>query len=233
MRVLVSLTLLAVLAGAFLWERHAITTLRARNEALRAQGDEARQLAEDTRDLESLRASAASAGQRRDNTELLRLRNDIRQLRAQQQEVEKLRAANQRVAAEIQAGKFSPRRLSDQPGAVPREKWAFAGFATPEAAVQSFFAALSTGDPEQFLRCAGPQGAERMRREMLKDPERFRKDFAEELGKMGKVSAFRITDTRVRNDDPDRLEILVQVVAEGEAMPLPLRRIGNEWKFED
>ena len=115
------MALLGLMAVAFFWERSAMVGLRAQNESLRAENAEAGQLAGENRELEGLRAAAGTT-KRTDRTELLRLRNEVRRLRVQQQEVEKLREANQRVAEEIKAGKFTPRRLADMEGAVPREE---------------------------------------------------------------------------------------------------------------
>jgi hypothetical protein len=202
--------------------------LRSQNESLRAENLDAGQPAAENRELPGLRAAAGPANQS-DRTELLRLRNEVRRLRAQQQEAEKLRAANQRAAEEIKNGKFNPRRLADIEGAVPREKWTFAGFATPEATVQSFFVAITSGDIEQVMRCMPVQDADNIRQQMAQDPASFRKDFFGGLDKFGKLTAFRITGTRSTEDD--RMEVLVQVVADGESMPLPLHRVGNEWKL--
>src|SRR5262249_25402593 len=135
----------------------------------------------------------------------------------------------QGAAEETKPGKFTPRRLADMQGAVPREKWSFAGFATPETTVQTFFAAIASGDPEQIIRCLPPRDAERMRQEMARDPQGSGKNFLAELDRMGKVSAFRITGTR--NIDESHSEVLVQVVADGESMPLPIQRVGDEWKL--
>jgi len=229
-KALFAIALLGLLAAACFWERNAMNGLRAQNDSLRPESVEAGQLADENRDLPGLRA-AASPTNRIDRAELLRLRNEVRRLRAQQQEAEKLRAANQRAAEEIKSGKFTPRRLADMEGAVPREKWTFAGFATPEATVQSFLAAIASGDPEQVMRCLPAEETERMKQQMAKDPESFRKEFLGGLDKFGKLTAFRITGTR--SIDDDRMEILVQVVADGESMPLPLRRVGTEWKLGD
>jgi len=230
MKTLLAIALLGLVAAAVFWERNAMDGLRAQNESLRAEKLEAGQLADENRDLPGLRATAGTA-QRSDRTELLRLRNEVRRLRAQQQEAEKLRAANQRVAEEIRSAKFTPRRLADVEGAVPCEKWTFAGFATPEATVQSFLAAIASGDIEQVMRCMPAEESERMKQQLAKDPESFRKEFLGGMEKFGKLTAFRITGRR--SIDDDRMEVLVQVVADGESMPLPLHRVGNEWKLGD
>ena len=231
MKTIFAILVLAILGAAFAWERKAIVTLRAQNESMRADKLEAERLANENRDLPKLRAGQPATVEQGGNAELLRLRNEVRQLRAQQQEMVKLRAANQRAAEELKSGKFTPRRLVDMEGAVPREKWSFAGFATPEATVENFFAAIATADPEQIMRCMTPEGAEGLRQQMAKDPEGMRKEFEEQFGKLGKVSGFRITGTRRKGDD--KMEVLVQVVADGQSMPLQLRRVDNEWKFGD
>ena len=231
MKTIAAILVLAILGAVFAWERKASATLRAQNNSMRTDKLEADRLASENRDLPSLRAAQPAAVERGGNAELLRLRNEVGQLRAQQPEIERLRAANQRAAEDLASGKFTPRRLADMEGAVPREKWSFAGFATPEATVQNFFAALATGDPEQIMRCMAPEAAEGFRKQMAKDPEGMRKEFDEEFGKLGKVSGFRITGTRSKG--VDKMEVLVQVVADGQSMPLPLRRVENEWKLGD
>lgn len=232
MKAILALVAAGLFAAAFFWEQSQLLQLRSGNETLGAQKLEADRLAAENLELPKLRAEAGSP-KPSDHTELLRLRNQVGKLRAQQQEVKKLRAANERLAEEIKAGKFAPRRLADMEGAVPREKWAFAGFATPEASVQSFLAAAVSGDPEQFLRCMTPEDAQRVRTESAKDPDGFRKQFEQEFGKLGKLSAFRITGVQPKGEDGGRVEVRVQVVVDGESMPLPLKRIGGEWKLGD
>ncbi len=230
MKTLFALIMVGLLAAGFFWERSASDRLRIENESLRAEKLEADQLAAENRDLPELRAAAGATKRSDDRTELLRLRNEVRRLRAQQQEAEKLRAANQRVAEEITSGKFTPRRLADLEGAVPREKWTFAGFATPEATAQSFFAGLASGEPEQFLNCLTPNLAAKMRAEMVKDPERKQEEFKKGIAQMANLSAFRIAQQRLRS--PDTVVLDIQMTVDGERMPMPLRRVGNEWKID-
>jgi len=227
MKVLCAILVLAIFGVLVAWERKAIATLSVENNALRAEKLEAEQLAGENRELPNPRQSAGV--DRGANVELLRLRNEVRQLRAQQAELEKLRAANQHLAEELKSGHFTPRRLTDMEGAVPREKWTFAGFTTPEAALQSFFAGMAAGDPEQLILCMAPQAALDFRKQLADDPEKVRKEFAEEFGKLSQASGFRITGTRNLGDN--KIELKVQVAADGQSMPLPLIRIGEEWKI--
>ena len=230
MKTLFAITLLGLLAAAFVWERSAMETLRAQNEPLRADKLETERLVDENRELPTLRAAAVPPAGQTDHTELLRLRNEVRQLRGQQQEAGKLRAANQRAAEELKAGKFTPRRLADMEGFIPREHWADAGFATPEAAVQSFFAAMISTDPEQVIRCAAPEVAEEMRKDVARDLENFWRNLQDELGKVSKVAGLRITG-RSKTDE-NRIVISVQLSADGESHGFPVRRYGNEWKLD-
>lgn len=231
MKPLLALVLIAVLAAAFLWERSASQQLRADNASLRADQEETDRLAAENQELTALRATPVEPLSAADRSELLRLRNEVRRLRGQRGELDKLRAANQRAAAELKDGKFTPRRLADEPGAVPRDKWVPAGFATPEAAVQSFFAAVVSSDPNQLLACGTPKFAEMMKKEMAKDPEKFRQEFQLEMGKLTTASAFRIVELKPRGNGG--MEARVQFTINGEAMPLPLQQIGNEWRLGD
>ena len=231
MKLILVIPLFGMLAVAFLWERTSIARLRVENESLRVEKLEADHLAEENRDLPKLRAAVAGASaERGPSTELLRLRNEVRRLRGQQPEIARLRAENERIRSELNSGKFNPRRLADLEGFIPRENWASAGFATPEAAAQSFFAAIASGDLEQLLRCASPEAAKDLRQQIQEDPEQFQREQREELGRFAKVSGFRVAERRQLADD--RIVLSLQFSAEGEAMPLPLRRVGSEWKID-
>ena len=233
MKTIFTLLALSVLIVASFWERNSIGILRAHNEALRAEKLEIDRLAAENSDLPKVRIGASSVPGV-NNAEVLRLRNEVRTLRAQQPEIAKLRAANQRIAEEIKTGKFTPRRLMEMEGTVSRKQWVFAGFATPEAAVQSFVAAVASDDPAQIMRCASPTEAEGMKKTLEQHPQRFGEKSLGDLHTLGSLAAFRITFSRSLNDD--RIEVFIQGIADDERMPppqaLPLRRVGNEWKFE-
>jgi hypothetical protein len=237
MKTILALGLCGFLAGVFFWERTATSTLRQQNETLRTDKLEAEKLAAENRELPQWRSTPPVTDEQGSPTDLLRLRNEVRQLRSLRQEAEKLQAANERVATEIKSGQFTPRRLVDMEGAVPREKWIFAGFATPEAAVQSFIVALAAGDFEQIIRCLPPPEMESMRKAMIEQPEQFRKelgqDFMGGLNQFSKLSAFRITGVRVE-EEGERAVVDVQFTAEGAPVPFQLSRYDHDgWKLRD
>src|SRR5882672_5558170 len=113
MKVILVIVLLAAFCTAFFWERSSIGRLREENQSLGAQKIETARLAAENRDLPKLRAAAPAPAERGAGGELLRLRNEVRRLREQQPEVTRLRVDNERMATEINSGKFSPRRLAD------------------------------------------------------------------------------------------------------------------------
>src|SRR5688572_13477447 len=130
------LTCLVVLG----WQRSVRAGLRAKNEMLLASTAEVETLLAQNRELTN------SSGFVRDDVdtasaELPLLRNEVRQLREQQQLSEKLRAENERLRADAESG-ASPARFSEKEGYLSREAWTNAGMGTPEAVVQTFFQAL-------------------------------------------------------------------------------------------
>jgi len=233
MKAILGIVLFGAVVVAAVWERNSIGKLRAENEALRAERLEADQLANENRELPELRTAAGATVAEENagpSTELLRLRGEVSRLRAQTQDSSKLRGENERIAAEIASGKFAPRRLANMEGFLPREQWESAGLATPEAAVQSYFAAMVSANVDLLLRCLTPENAEPMRRLFQEDPVRFRTDQKQTAQVFGKAAGLRVTGQQQISEDSISLQ--VQFAADGTTMPMTLRRVGNEWKFD-
>ena len=110
MKSLLAIATLALLIATGWWERTQTDRLRANNEALRADQREVERLAAEKREQPKLSAAPSEPEPQGGKTELLRLRNEVRQVRAQQLEADELRSGNQRVAEEIKSGRFTPRR---------------------------------------------------------------------------------------------------------------------------
>jgi hypothetical protein len=228
MKTLPALVVLVAAAFVMVWQQNAHRSLRLENETLRTERLEAERLAIENRDLPKVQAASAAGIEPGTATELLRLRNEVGLLRRQQPEITRLQAENQGIATELASGKLTARRLADMDGFMPRANWASVGFATPEAAAQSVFAGITSGDVEQFIRCFDPQTGDELRQRMGDEPEGMQRELAETANQFGKVTGLRIVERRQEADDQVTLKL--QFSAEGQAITLRLRRAGNEWK---
>jgi hypothetical protein len=227
-KILPAVSVLVAAAFVITWQRNHNRTLRLENQTFNAERLEAERLMIENRDLPKLRAASAAAVEPGTATELLRLRNEVGSLRRQQPEITRLRGENERLATELASGKFMVRRLADMDGFMPREKWANAGFATPEAAAQSVFAGLTSGDVGQFIRCFDAETAEQLRQQVGNAPEEMQQQVAETANQFGKVTGLRIVERR--QEAEDQVTLKLQFSAEGQAITLRLRRAGIEWK---
>ena len=218
----------AVVAAAVQWNSAA--KLRRENEELASASREVEQLARENADILRLRAENAEVEKLRAETrDLLKLRNEVRQLRDEKPELEKLRAENQRIAAQIKSNSVPRPKLSDMPGFVAKETWVDAGFATPEATVRTFIWAMSQGNVSRLIACFPPDSPE-ARGFIDPDTGKPRENVLEEMKQMTNIKGFRVS-TR-KEVSADEVMLGVQVSTGGEIMPLPLRRVGQEWKLD-
>jgi RNA polymerase sigma factor (sigma-70 family) len=110
--------------------------------------------------------------------------------------------------------------------------FSFAGYATPEAAFQSFLWALSTGNLEKALAFCSPEQTERIRKKLKgKSDDEIRRGLVAWANSM---VGYQLTKKEIISDDEVRLLLLVQ--------PYPghpnvgndlqvMQKIGNEWKY--
>lgn len=142
---------LTVTIGAGLFEAHQAANARAAEHQTQAAQSS---LNEQVRQLQARLASAtnqfaealAENARSRSNSipaELLKLRGDMAVLSRQKDELQKMIASLQN-AADTNQRKY-------QTNSIPRESWGFAGFDTPEAAVQSTLWAKSSGNESLWL----------------------------------------------------------------------------------
>src|SRR4051812_19363280 len=107
------------------------------------------------------------------NHDLLRLRNEVRLLRSQMAELDQARAENLRIRKAMEAAQ-NPAAAPVKPaeGFIGKEMLADLGFDTPEAAAQTFFAALRDGNVKRMLESASPNFKKRQGFDRL-PPEQF------------------------------------------------------------
>ena len=216
MRAILAIGLIALTAGL------AVQTLRlrqaiAKNQQLEGQIAELRSVAA-TADA-SRRAANPSGGE--DRTELLRLRNQVAQLRAATNEVHELRAGIQHSPASSRA---------TQPAAefVPRESWTFVGYATPEAACQSMFFAMSQRDQNAFVDALSPEEAARHSEQFADKQEQIAEKWSRQTEKIMKITGYRILE---RNElSPEEMVLVIYAGKQG-LLPMQMKKVGDQWKF--
>ncbi len=229
-RLLLNCLLAAALAGA-LYEWQTVSRLRTENARLRAEARAqeaveakmAGSLSQLQREIKRLSAEAS---------EIHKLRNEVGQLRRGSNELTRLRLENLQLRDVLKtAGAVSA--LSVAPGSAseelyfPKENWAFAGYATPEAALQSTIWAVSRGDFKTMLASVTPEERVKVEKEIEnKAPEQIT---AEGKREMDKITGFRILDQKALSET----EVIINFFFEGEnhAQKMLMKRIGAEWKM--
>lgn len=242
---IITLALAACILVAFTWQRKALSQLRQQNETLLQTNEEALRLALENEQLPKLRAANTGLQTGVDSSDLLRLRNEVRQLRAHRPELDRLRVENERLAAEINSGIAAPQKLSELEGFVAKESWSNAGFDTPEATVQTFFWAIREGDLARMAECM-PPNRQYLLRLMDQGNEQERERTLREFQGLTQGSGFRIVNrteeqglmTRAGQSIaegtpvPVKVTLGLQAAAGGAVIPLQLTREHDGWKVK-
>jgi len=210
-------------------QRRAISQTRAANETLRERNATAPAIipAESSHgsseEIEALQTA---------NRDLPKLRNEVRKLREEKRELEKLQTENERLAASLKASpKSSAPPLSEAEGFVLKQTWSKAGFATPEATVQTFFWAIANKDVTALAECVTGDARKSMEEELQRSAAGGGKPFEEHFGPLAKMQGFRIAEKKQLSDD--KVELSIQAAAGGRAMPMRLQLANGEWKLAD
>ena len=221
--------LLAALIAVGVWERRSIASLRAENAALSEQQSAARALADENAALAKRLGEAPAPGPEVNKSELLRLRNDVRRLRAAQADLARIRTDNERLSAELKSGRVRPQRLADQPGYVARESWANLGAATPEDALQTFFSAMRDANVELMLGLVGEGEGRTMREEYRKNPAKMREELARDALKNFPATGYVVAGREDLGGEKIRLK--VRFAAQSEPMDFEFQREGGAWRM--
>jgi hypothetical protein len=177
-------------------------------------------------ELERLRAEAR---------EVHKLRNEVSQLRAGVKEADQLRAENQQLRAVGRSRQAAPgasvaaaSAVASQEGFYAKENWAFIGYATPEAALQSVIWAMREGDTRTLLASVTAEEMARMQKEWGDKSEA--QVSADAKRGTDKISGIRILESRTLSDD----EVVLSIYAAGgedKVQKISMKRSGAEWKM--
>lgn len=228
---IIAVCLLAAAVGAAWVQRNSIAALREKNVELRQQAAKAERAARENRGAPQHIDDQEVQSLVEATKELPKLRNEVRQLRQQKPEIDRLRSENGQLAAQISSGANRP-KLAQMEGYVAKEQWAQAGFATPEATIQSFFWAIANQDPAYIVQCMAPKMQREYERQFAgKSPEEQKQALGEGMGPLSRMGGYRIAETEHVSDS--KVIIGVEAAAGGHVLKIPLERIGNEWKLNE
>jgi hypothetical protein len=202
--------------------------LRAENDSLRKQTEQLAQVQADYDRLSNSLAEAASSQKLASNqlSELLRLRGEVSGLRGQTNEIKKLEADNQRLRSSLatRSAAKSGAQTASAEETVPKESWAFVGYADPESAFQSMVWAMSHSDVKTFLASLSPDAPD------LRDSQGKSEDeIAAKIKEFGGVTAFKIIDNQPVS--PDEVILTVYAFGVNESARFRFQRFGSDWKF--
>ena len=159
--------------------------------------------------------------------ELLRLRAEAGRLRRENREV---RAA---LSTPDNASGSKTSSEADAPEEHPRESWTFAGRATPEAALESYYWAISNGDLGTLQAAMSPEGWKQLQDELKEEQEAQREtgaDVAAVFSKhFSKLKGFHI----LSRDTISETDVSFKVAYSGMAGATShrFRKVGDEWKM--
>ena len=220
------------LAAGIVVQSMRVSKLKTQNEVLRQQLAELQAQADQLSSQASRPAAPATSDE--DRSELLRLRNQAAQLKQATNELQRMRTQVQQLQTANQQMRATPappapdtNAAAVATGPVPRESWAFAGYATPEATLQSAIFAMSQGDYQTFLASMSPEEAARMQKSFEgKTPEQVAEEGRRETAN---TRSFQIMGKQELA--PDRVVLNVFVAGEDRMQRITMQKIGEEWKW--
>jgi hypothetical protein len=222
-------------AAAFVGWRNA-SLRQAENEALRAELQGAKEQGAAAMAADSAQRDEELKRLRAEAQEVVKLRGEVTQLRSGAKEAEKWRAENDRLRAENQQLRSSPAATpaaapAPPPVAAkdqfPKENWAFAGYATPDAALVSAIWAMKEGNPKTYLDSLSPDEQARMAKVWENKSEA--EVAAKHQQDVSQITGFRILDRQPVSSE----EVVMNVYIEGanRVEKVSMKRLGEEWRF--
>ena len=206
------------------------------NQRLRRDNDALRGVIAELKQSQDSREPAATddASTKEQLAELLRLRGEVTQLRGQTNQIAVLAETNKKLLSsvkELESSRTNSSTKKSPPDALPqdihpRETWAYRGFGTPDATMESVLSAMIGGDKATCLAGFIPE----MQTEIDKD---F--DSAVADARADDKAEFRILDRQALSDDEMVLNVYMSRKdahgnIEEHSEKTVFDRIGGEWK---
>ncbi|HMJ91119.1 MAG TPA: hypothetical protein VK530_14950 [Candidatus Acidoferrum sp.] len=241
LRILIGVLLLGLAGLAYLNWRTSVQ-LGAENERLRAQlaaNDAAAQpTASNDAELERLRAESA---------QLAKLRGEVMRLRAASNDLVKARQAEQQLRTEIQqlraasasAAASTGTPANHQPvaaGYVTRDQFAFAGYGSAEASLNSMLWAMRQGQSEALLSALSPDMQAEMRKKWETENKSPEQVTAEMTVEGQRLQGMQVLQSAQQADGSVLLTVQMDQTRNDGTLKqnqqkMIFQQVGNEWKL--
>jgi hypothetical protein len=232
--IIVGILVVASVGATMAIERRAANRQRAQAEALEEQAAQIAQAAAEDERLTNLVAKVAASQSLSPEqlTDLLRLRNEVRQLHKLEGQKAQLEASNAQLRELDKKSRDALASAQALPNYWPREQLAFAGYAAPESTVKSMLAAMKNGDLKALKDCFDPSNAPPFDAEPKDGVDRAVRE-AEVTAMLGEfvraAEGFHIIDQTATGSN--EMTINLSVDGAGRVEKMVLRKFGNDWKL--
>ena len=222
------------LAVAIVFEHQRQRELGREHQTLEQRLEEMARLAGSNEPLSNMLAEANSRHSMNDDGshELLRLRGQVSVLRQQTKELETVRAENRQAHATLE-NSFKNAAVPKAAATAdywPQDSWAFKGFGSADAALQSSLWAANNGDLKTLLASSTGE-LQKMIADDLKDKSEAEAS-ARAMDEVMGIKSIRVVNREARDDDTVIItaEFEGPVPTESQTQKLLLKKIGSEWK---
>jgi hypothetical protein len=164
--------------------------------------------------------------------ELLRLRNEVGQLRGAAPSEVELLATNAVLRAKLDERERQLAAARAAPNFWAREKLEFAGYGTPEAGIKSILWAMSRGEFASLAECMEPEGKAKLQDHLASVPPEFQARATEKQQELIRpLIGYRILDQT--NSSPSEIVFTVSYDGMGQTRKFTLRNTEAEWKLHE
>jgi hypothetical protein len=218
-------------------QHRASNRLREQDETRQQQVAEMTRLSADNVRLSNLVAQVKSSNSlsRDELKELLVLRHEVGQLRQAGAGKTQLQKSNASLRAEAAERERKLSEAQAAPNYWPKDQLAYAGYADPESALKTILAAMNNGDTSAWRTMLTPEALDDMQTEMAKRGLSEAQQDAEMKAVGSALTAssagFHILDETM--PAPDEAIINLSFDGEGAARKFVLKKMGDQWKFQD
>ena len=222
----------AAVIGLAIWlavEHQARLKLGEEHKALEQQLKQMAGLVAENAQLSNLVAQANSAPSLSDDQsrELLRLRGEAGLLRQQSQELETTRKENRQARAALESSLKNPSAATADYW--PRDSWAFAGYASPDAVLQTSLWAANNGDLKALLASATGEVRKQMEEDLGGKPESEATIRA--MDEVMNIKSVRVLNREVQAYDTVVVTATFEDRTDTHTERLLVKKIGNDWEL--